>query len=149
LNRIFIGSHSLPPLWFAVSVLQKDHLEKNEASVLANPTSNRRGDHRSEHFIEHENNPSATHKDTRASQSAANTHIEFPALAQMIGLRTLPASSQNRRKLHNLPIHQCPSNAKWGRKTQRREDHRQMQPYINQADRMKKKQDAEQRTASS
>lgn len=78
------------------------------------------------------------------------THtIEFPALAQMTGLRTLPASSQNRRKLHNLPIHQCPSNAKWGRKTQRREDHRQMQPYINQADRMKKKQDAEQRTASS
>jgi hypothetical protein len=24
LRRIFIGSHSLPPLWFAVSVLQKD-----------------------------------------------------------------------------------------------------------------------------
>jgi hypothetical protein len=23
LNRIFIGSHSLPPLWFAVSVLQQ------------------------------------------------------------------------------------------------------------------------------
>jgi hypothetical protein len=22
LNRIFIGSHSLPPLWFAISVLQ-------------------------------------------------------------------------------------------------------------------------------
>jgi hypothetical protein len=33
-RRIFIGSHSLPPLWFAVSVLQKCpwHLEGNHTT---------------------------------------------------------------------------------------------------------------------
>jgi hypothetical protein len=38
-RRIFIGSHSLPPLWFAVSVLQYSALDEeqfNEEEAAAN-----------------------------------------------------------------------------------------------------------------
>jgi hypothetical protein len=34
-RRIFIGSHSLPPLWFAVSVLQLVHLVPNSITVVS------------------------------------------------------------------------------------------------------------------
>jgi hypothetical protein len=40
-RRIFIGSHSLPPLWFAVSVLQdlaEDLMANSTASIIIKPT---------------------------------------------------------------------------------------------------------------
>jgi hypothetical protein len=40
-RRIFIGSHSLPPLWFTVSVLQNDLLD-NRDDVLRKTNKEKR-----------------------------------------------------------------------------------------------------------
>jgi hypothetical protein len=37
-RRIFIGSHSLPPLWFALSVLQKESEKQSEEKPVEKPS---------------------------------------------------------------------------------------------------------------
>jgi hypothetical protein len=37
-RRIFIGSRSLPPLWFALSVLQKESEKRSEEKPVEKPS---------------------------------------------------------------------------------------------------------------